>query len=60
MVLSAGSVSAAQGYGGNSFWYFERQVFTRLFGVGAACRGAAVSAHLEGASGSRLLGGATS
>ena len=29
MVLSAGSVSAAQGYGGNSFWYFERQVALR-------------------------------
>jgi len=33
MVLSAGSVSAAQGYGGNSFWYFERQVLYAAFGV---------------------------
>jgi len=33
MVLSAGSVSAAQGYGGNSFWYFERQVVYALVGV---------------------------
>src|SRR5947208_13990314 len=28
MVLSAGSVSAAQGYGGNSFGYFERQALS--------------------------------
>jgi cell division protein FtsW len=33
MVLSAGSVSAAQGYGGNSFWYFERQVLYAAVGV---------------------------
>ena len=33
MVLSAGSVSAAQGYGGNSFWYFERQVLYAGVGV---------------------------
>ncbi|TMK36444.1 MAG: putative lipid II flippase FtsW [Actinobacteria bacterium] len=33
MVLSAGSVSAAQGYGGNSFWYFERQVLYAVVGV---------------------------
>jgi len=36
MVLSAGSVSAAQGYGGNSFWYFQRQVLYAIVGVGAA------------------------
>jgi cell division protein FtsW len=36
MVLSAGSVSAAQGYGGNSFWYFERQVLYAIVGVTAA------------------------
>jgi cell division protein FtsW len=36
MVLSAGSVSAAQGYGGNSFWYFERQVLYAAVGVGVA------------------------
>src|SRR5262245_13995277 len=36
MVLSAGSVSAAQGYGGNSFWYFQRQVLYAVVGIGAA------------------------
>jgi len=36
MVLSAGSVSAAQGYDGNSFWYFERQVLYAVVGLGAA------------------------
>src|SRR6266536_1502499 len=36
MVLSAGSVSAAQGYGGNSFWYFERQVVYAVVGVALA------------------------
>ncbi len=36
MVLSAGSVSAAQGYGGNSFWYFERQVLYAVVGVAVA------------------------
>lgn len=36
MVLSAGSVSAAQGYDGNSFWYFQRQVVYALVGVVAA------------------------
>ena len=33
MVLSAGSVSAAQGYDGNSFWYFQRQVMYALVGI---------------------------
>lgn len=37
MVLSAGSVSAAQGYGGNSFWYFQRQVAYAAVGICAAC-----------------------
>ena len=36
MVLSAGSVSAAQGYGGNSFWYFQRQVLYAVVGIVAA------------------------
>jgi cell division protein FtsW len=36
MVLSAGSVSAAQGYDGNSFWYFERQVMYAVVGIAAA------------------------
>ncbi len=36
MVLSAGSVSAAQGYGGNSFWYFQRQVAYAAIGIGVA------------------------
>jgi cell division protein FtsW len=36
MVLSAGSVSAAQGYGGNSFWYFQRQVLYAVVGIAAA------------------------
>jgi len=36
MVLSAGSVSAAQGYGGNSFWYFERQILYAIVGIAIA------------------------
>ncbi|MEX0985079.1 MAG: putative lipid II flippase FtsW [Actinomycetota bacterium] len=36
MVLSAGSVSAAQGYDGNPFWYFQRQVVYAAVGIGAA------------------------
>jgi len=43
MVLSAGSVSAAQGYGGNSFWYFERQVLYALVGITLALVVARVS-----------------
>ncbi|HSL12087.1 MAG TPA: putative lipid II flippase FtsW [Actinomycetota bacterium] len=35
MVLSAGSVSAAQGYDGNSFWYFQRQVIYAVAGLSA-------------------------
>jgi cell division protein FtsW len=33
MVLSAGSISAAQGYG-SSFWYFNRQVLFAIVGLG--------------------------
>jgi cell division protein FtsW len=33
MVLSAGSVSAAQGYDGNSFWYFQRQLAYAAVGI---------------------------
>lgn len=33
MVLSAGSVSAAQGYDGNSFWYFQRQAVYAAVGI---------------------------
>jgi cell division protein FtsW len=36
MVLSAGSVSAAQGYDGNSFWYFQRQILYAICGLIAA------------------------
>lgn len=36
MVLSAGSVSAAQGYDGNPFWYFQRQVLYAIAGVAIA------------------------
>lgn len=36
MVLSAGSVSAAQGYDGNSFWYFQRHAIYASVGVLAA------------------------
>ena len=33
MVLSAGSVSATQGYDGNPFWYFQRQGVYAVIGV---------------------------
>jgi cell division protein FtsW len=33
MVLSAGSVSATQGYDGNPFWYFQRQLVYAVVGV---------------------------
>jgi cell division protein FtsW len=59
MVLSAGSVSAAQGYDGNSFWYFERQVVYALFGVGVAVLCARLSPRAWKALGLPLLGGAT-
>ncbi|HEX6844189.1 MAG TPA: putative lipid II flippase FtsW [Actinomycetota bacterium] len=36
MVLSAGSVSAAQGYDGNPFWYFQRQGIYALVGIAGA------------------------
>ena len=42
MILSAGSISAVEGYG-TSFWYFNRQVFYAVAGliamaVACACR----------------------
>ena len=45
MVLSAGSVSATQGYDGNPFWYFQRQVLYALVGVVAAAGRGAHAAH---------------
>lgn len=36
MVLSAGSVSAAQGYEGNSFWYFQRHLLYAVVGITGA------------------------
>ncbi len=36
MVLSAGSVSATQGYDGNPFWYFQRQGLFAAIGVTGA------------------------
>jgi cell division protein FtsW len=33
MVLSAGSVSATQGYDGNPFWYFQRQLVYAVAGI---------------------------
>ena len=33
MVQSAGSISAVEGYGGNGFWYFERQVIYAVVGL---------------------------
>ena len=36
MVLSAGSVSAAQGYDGNPFWYFQRQAVYAAVGIAIA------------------------
>ena len=59
MVLSAGSVSAAQGYDGNSFWYFERQVVYALVGVGVAVLVARLSPRAWKSLGLPLLGGAT-
>lgn len=35
MILSAGSVSATQGYDGNPFWYFQRQGVYAVVGVAA-------------------------
>ena len=46
MVLSAGSVSAAQGYDGNSFWYFQRQVLYAGVGIGAGLFVARVSPRI--------------
>jgi cell division protein FtsW len=36
MVLSAGSVSATQGYDGNPFWYFQRQAVFAVAGIAVA------------------------
>ena len=35
MIMSAGSVSATQGYDGNPFWYFQRQGIYAIVGVAA-------------------------
>jgi cell division protein FtsW len=35
MVLSAGSISAVEGYDGNGFWYFQRQLIYAVVGVAA-------------------------
>ncbi|HEX7247767.1 MAG TPA: putative lipid II flippase FtsW [Actinomycetota bacterium] len=35
MVMSAGSVSATQGYDGNAFWYFQRQGIYAIAGLAA-------------------------
>jgi cell division protein FtsW len=59
MVLSAGSVSAAQGYGGNSFWYFQRQLLYAAVGIGAAIVVARLSPRLWKHLGIWVLGGAT-
>jgi len=59
MVLSAGSVSAAQGYGGNSFWYFQRQLVYAALGVGAAVVVARLSPRIWKHLGIWILGGAT-
>ena len=59
MVLSAGSVSAAQGYGGNSFWYFQRQVLYAVVGVGAAVFVARLSPRAWKTLGLPLLAAAT-
>jgi cell division protein FtsW len=59
MVLSAGSVSAAQGYGGNSFWYFQRQVLYAGLGIGAAIVVARLSPRIWKHLGIWILAGAT-
>jgi cell division protein FtsW len=56
MVLSAGSVSAAQGYDGNSFWYFQRQVLYAGVGVGAALLVARVTPKIWRRLGAPILG----
>ena len=59
MVLSAGSVSAAQGYGGNSFWYFQRQVLYAAVGIGAAIVVTRLPPRIWRHLGIWVLGGAT-
>jgi cell division protein FtsW len=56
MVLSAGSVSAAQGYDGNSFWYFQRQVLYAGVGLGTAWFVARLSPRVWRAIGLPILG----
>ncbi len=59
MVLSAGSVSAAQGYDGNSFWYFQRQGVYAAVGIGTALFVARLSPRVWKGLGFPLLLGAT-
>ena len=59
MVLSAGSVSAAQGYDGNSFWYFQRQVLYAGVGIGVALFVARLSPRIWRSLGLPILGIAT-
>jgi cell division protein FtsW len=59
MVLSAGSVSAAQGYDGNSFWYFQRQLLYAGVGIGAALFVARLSPRIWKGLGVPILGIAT-
>jgi cell division protein FtsW len=59
MVLSAGSVSAAQGYDGNSFWYFQRQVAYAAVGIGVAVFVARLSPRAWRVLGLPILGVAT-
>jgi len=56
MVLSAGSVSAAQGYDGNSFWYFQRQVLYAGVGIATALFVARLSPRIWRALGLPILG----
>ncbi len=56
MVLSAGSVSAAQGYDGNSFWYFQRHAAYAVVGVMVAVLVAKAPPGIWKAIGPPLLG----
>lgn len=59
MVLSAGSVSAAQGYDGNSFWYFQRQVLYAGVGIAVALFVARLSPRVWRSLGLPIFGIAT-
>ncbi len=59
MVLSAGSVSAAQGYDGNSFWYFQRQVLYAGVGIATALFVARLAPRVWRGLGLPILGIAT-